>query len=220
MTRKFLALLAALLLCTLPVLAEVTGVPAAEEPCDVACPTAEDILGRWEIVYFVVNAAGRTNPPGDAYIIITEDAMLFYNNADLYDECTYELVGDLLQMNRTGPSLQWVGEDVMLFRDKNNPTTLGVLQRTASPDNPFRGDWEVVLCYNGGKPIEPNTTMVTFTDVTVEWDPSDSDDRVVLPAVYQDGRCTFGSQSAVIDASGAMIVTGSSEVVILLPIVY
>lgn len=213
MIRKLLALLFALLLCALPALAEVA------EPCEghSAEPLLEDFLGHWDAIYIVTDGRGKACQPGDAHMIITEE-MVLLGNGKAYNEYSYQIDGPMLCVDAI--TFQWLSDDVMLYRNTDIPGMLGVMQRTAPLENPFVGDWEVALCFSNGEMITASTTMVTFTENTVEWDLTDSDETVVFDAVYDDGVCSFGVQSAVLDESGAMIVTGGGEVVILLPIAY
>lgn len=213
MIRKLLALLFALLLCALPALAEEG--PCAAQP---AGPVPEDFLGYWEAVYVVTDGQGEVCQPGDAHMIITEEKVFLGTGDAIYSERSYQIDGPVISVE--GITFQWVADDVILYRNTDIPGMLGVMQRTAPLENPFVGDWEVALCFSNGEMVTASTTMVTFTETTVEWDLTDSDETVICDAVYKDGMCSFGVQSAVIDESGAMIVTGGGEVVILLPIIY
>lgn len=214
MIRKLLALLFALLLCALPALAEVA------EPCDIPYdgPVLEDFLGHWDVIYAVTNGRGEVCQPGEAHMIMTEKTALLGSVNAGYNTYSYLIDGPVLKVGSF--TFHWVGDNVMLYRSSDVPDRLCVMQRTAPMENPFVGDWEVALCFSNGEMVTASTTMVTFTETTVEWDLTDSDETVICDAVYKDGVCSFGVQSAVIDESGAMIVTGGGEVVILLPIIY
>lgn len=212
MTRKLIPLLLTLLLLALPALAE---------EADPALPTVEDLLGRWDVVYIVTDGVGQPREPGVSYIVITEEVATFCNATSIYAEYTYQLDGDQLKVGELNEVFQWLGDGVLLYRNHDNPTEIGVLHRTTTADNPFLGDWEFVQFYKDGQPAEPNATLLTFTDAFVYWDMADRDEQVFHTAIYdKDGGCRFGTQYAVIDPSGAMIVTGAGEVAVLLPIVY
>ena len=215
MTRKLISLLLTLLLCTLPALAEEAV------PCDAVLPripTQQDFFGCWDVVYIVTDGTGTSREPGVSRVVVTEELATFSNGENVFGEYAYSIQGDTMYVD--GITMQWVGEGVMLCRFTTEYTTVGVMHRTALSGNPFLGDWEVVMYFRNGCIIEPCTTMMTFAEEAVSWDPEMGGETVTHAAAYDAEGCYFNDRCAVIDQSGAMVITGWGEVLILLPIIY
>lgn len=211
MTHKIIALLVSLLmmLSVLPALAEAaaTADAAPVQPLQPFAPTPEDFLGEWTLLYVIsggVISPDAAQNAADA-LVIGEECMYGRHGKEQSPLYPYEISGNTLKADATVCTL--AAYDLLLVEAEDLGTL--VYQRTLRPDNPFIGDWQVILITGGGildcRDIE-NAPVFRFGDFSVTLISGPYEET--LPCTYQNNTCIVAldgnSFTFAIDANGLM----------------